>query len=165
MSLNHLFMHQTDLNEDADTRLHHHCCDGGNAVRFRVSKAVSYGVLRLDREQQGRSEIVDASDATFLPLVTESFGRRKVAVDGRYHPPDDGENDPADDKRRCEHDDVPTPPQVDDGREQVRQVAPLPVGHVPSGDVARAVLEDQAARLLMAAVTFTASVCGRRSQR
>lgn len=85
--------------------------------------------------------VADARPPAFVVCVLA------VAVRVRNAVPDDGERRPTDDERGSEQCHVVSPAHVDEGRENVDEVATPALRYVLAGDVTRAVLVDDASSL------------------
>ena len=106
-----------------------------------MSAAVADGLLRLDREEQSRGEVLHI-------LHTGPFTRSlkvKVAVGKCDEPPQEREDEPGEHESQHEVEQVPAPLDVDESCENVSHVALSSLLDVGSVDVAVAVLEDQPA--------------------
>ena len=125
------------LDDDAEARLQHHGEYRLRAVAGRVPTAVPDRVLRLNGEQQRRREVVHFLDA-WLPVGHAVV--LKVAVHIAYKPPDERKHVPAEHERQDEHKKVPAPFYIDQRREDVREIALVPLADVLVRDVVVAVL-------------------------
>jgi len=135
------------LDEHARTRLDHEEDDGLGAAGSHHPEPVPDRVLRFYGEEQRRDEVVDVVDARF-PVVL-ARGMQVVAMGNGDDVPDDAEDDPAEHEGESEHEQIVAPLHVDERREDVDQVLPVPFRDVSAKHVASAVLEHQPALLAL----------------
>ena len=82
----------------------------------------------------------------------------KVSVGDSDQPPEDCEHEPAEEEAQAENQQRPSPLDVDQGGDDVGQVAPPPLRQVALDDVQLAVLEDDALAELACADAVANSV-------
>ena len=97
------------LADDPEARLEHHQRDSFGARLCRVPRPVADGVLGLYRKQQGGGEGVNFNDARFPIGHTDVV---QVAVRETHEPPDEREDEPADDESHGEEHEVVAPLDV-----------------------------------------------------
>ena len=127
-----------DESDDALYAQQDHCF---SALIRDVAVPVADRVLGLQAEEEATREVLDVIH-TCAPRVVVDILRVKVAVRYSDQPPEDGEQEPAQEEAEAEHEQRPPPLDVDQGGDDVSQVAPSPLGEVALNDVQLAILED-----------------------